>query len=97
MCRWRFLGALYLTNYLGLSIDGISLFGFILVLGIMVDDAIVVGENVFAEQRKSRTLLEGAVLGTQKISVPVIFGVLTTICAFVPMLQGVGTSGKSAR
>ena len=83
-----FLGALYLTNYLGLSIDGISLFGFILVLGIMVDDAIVVGENVFAEQRKSRTLLEGAVLGTQKISVPVIFGVLTTICAFVPMLQG---------
>ena len=89
-----FLGALYLTNYLGLSIDGISLFGFILVLGIMVDDAIVVGENVFAEQRKSRTLLEGAVLGTQKISVPVIFGVLTTICAFVPMLQGVGTSGQ---
>ncbi|HAB45186.1 MAG TPA: hypothetical protein DCE20_03095, partial [Gammaproteobacteria bacterium] len=59
-----------------------------------VDDAIVVGENVFAEQRKSRTLLEGAVLGTQKISVPVIFGVLTTICAFVPMLQGVGTSGQ---
>ncbi|MDA0827664.1 MAG: efflux RND transporter permease subunit, partial [Proteobacteria bacterium] len=89
-----FLGALYLTNYLGLSIDGISLFGFILVLGIMVDDAIVVGENVFAEQRKSRTLLEGAVLGTQKISVPVIFGVLTTVCAFVPMLQGVGTSGQ---
>ncbi|MFB0906614.1 MAG: efflux RND transporter permease subunit, partial [Pseudomonadales bacterium] len=53
-----FLGALFLTNYLGLSIDGISLFGFILVLGIMVDDAIVVGENVFSEQRKSRTLLE---------------------------------------
>ncbi|MGK0400160.1 MAG: multidrug efflux pump subunit AcrB, partial [Candidatus Azotimanducaceae bacterium] len=89
-----FLGALFLTNYLGLSIDGISLFGFILVLGIMVDDAIVVGENVFSEQRKSRTLLEGAIVGTQKISVPVIFGVLTTICAFVPMLQGVGSSGQ---
>jgi len=89
-----FLVVLFLTYYLGLSIDGISLFGFILVLGIMVDDAIVVGENVFSEQRKSRTLLEGAIVGTQKISVPVIFGVLTTICAFVPMLQGVGSSGQ---
>jgi multidrug efflux pump subunit AcrB len=89
-----FLGALYLTNQLGLSIDGISLFGFILVLGIMVDDAIVVGENVHSEQRRSETLLGGAILGTQKITVPVIFGVLTTICAFVPMLQGVGSSGQ---
>ena len=89
-----FLGALYLTNQLGLSIDGISLFGFILVLGIMVDDAIVVGENVHSEQRRSQTLLGGAILGTQKITVPVIFGVLTTICAFVPMLQGVGSSGQ---
>ena len=89
-----FMGALYLTNYLGLSIDGISLFGFILVLGIMVDDAIVVGENVFSEQRKAPDLLSGAVQGTQKITVPVIFGVLTTICAFVPMLQGVGSSGQ---
>ena len=89
-----FLGALYLTNQLGLSIDGISLFGFILVLGIMVDDAIVVGENVHSEQRRSETLLGGAIVGTQKITVPVIFGVLTTICAFVPMLQGVGSSGQ---
>ena len=47
-----FMGALYLTNYVGLSIDGISLFGFILVLGIMVDDAIVVGESVHSRQRK---------------------------------------------
>ena len=89
-----FMGALYLTNFLGLSIDGISLFGFILVLGIMVDDAIVVGEGVFSEQRRSADLLAGAIKGTQNITIPVIFGVLTTICAFVPMLQGVGTSGQ---
>ena len=89
-----FLGALFLTNFLGLSIDGISLFGFILVLGIMVDDAIVVGENVYANQLRSGRLLEGAITGTQQVSVPVIFGVLTTICTFFPLIVGPGTFGQ---
>jgi multidrug efflux pump subunit AcrB len=89
-----FMGALYLTNYVGLSIDGISLFGFILVLGIMVDDAIVVGESVHSRQSEGGPLLAGSIEGTQRIAVPVIFGVLTTICTFFPMLQGVGTSGQ---
>ena len=89
-----FLGALFLISVLGLSIDGISLFGFILVLGIVVDDAIVVGENVYSEQKKSGKLLEGAVIGTQQVSVPVIFGVLTTMTAFMPLLLGPGTMGQ---
>ena len=89
-----FMGALYLTNYVGLSIDGISLFGFILVLGIMVDDAIVVGESVHSRQREGGAPLLGSIEGTQRITIPVIFGVLTTICAFLPMLQGVGSSGQ---
>jgi multidrug efflux pump subunit AcrB len=89
-----FMGALYLTNYVGLSIDGISLFGFILVLGIMVDDAIVVGESVHSRQREGGTPLIGSIEGTQRITIPVIFGVLTTICTFLPMLQGVGSSGQ---
>ena len=89
-----FMGALYLTNYVGLSIDGISLFGFILVLGIMVDDAIVVGESVHSRQREGGTPLVGSIEGTQRITIPVIFGVLTTICTFLPMLQGVGSSGQ---
>ena len=89
-----FLGALFLISVLGLSIDGISLFGFILVLGILVDDAIVVGENVYSEQKKSGKLLEGAVTGTQQVSVPVIFGVLTTMTAFMPLLLGPGTMGQ---
>ena len=89
-----FLGALFLISVLGLSIDGISLFGFILVLGILVDDAIVVGENVYSEQKKSGKLLEGAVIGTQQVSVPVIFGVLTTMTAFMPLLLGPGTMGQ---
>ena len=89
-----FLGALFMTNFLGLSIDSISLFGFILVLGIMVDDAIVVGENVYSSQLRSGSLLQGAITGTQQVSVPVIFGVLTTICTFFPLIVGPGTFGQ---
>jgi multidrug efflux pump subunit AcrB len=89
-----FLGALFLAGTLGLSIDAISLFGFILVLGILVDDAIVIGENVHARQLHGASLLEGAIRGTQEVSTPVIFGVLTTIAAFVPMLLAPGTFGQ---
>ena len=98
-----FLGALFLANALGLSIDGISLFGFLLVLGILVDDAIVVGENVYSKQRAAEAiaapgsnapLLAPAIEGTQQVSVPVIFGVLTTVAAFTPLLFGPGTIGQ---
>lgn len=89
-----FLGALALAGNLGLSIDAISLFGFILVLGILVDDAVVVGENVYANQLKTGDMLEGAIQGTQQVSVPVIFGVLTTITAFMPLMLGPGTMGQ---
>ena len=95
-----FMGAIFLTSLLGLSIDGISTFGFILVLGILVDDAVVVGERVYALQYRSgapvtdQHLLEAAIAGTRQVSVPVIFGVLTTATAFVPVLLGPGTIGQ---
>ncbi|MBW2725840.1 MAG: efflux RND transporter permease subunit, partial [Deltaproteobacteria bacterium] len=103
-----FLGALWLASILGLSIDGISLFGFILVLGILVDDAIVVGENVYSKQRAAEalrspglsdkeiedSLTDQAIEGTKQVSVPVIFGVLTTVAAFTPLLLGPGTIGQ---
>ena len=89
-----FLGALFLSAWLGMSIDGISLFGFILVLGVLVDDAIVVGENVYSIQQGPHTLLAGAIQGTQQVSVPVIFGVLTTVAAFMPFLFAPGTMGQ---
>lgn len=89
-----FLGAIFAIYILGLSIDVISLFGFILVLGILVDDAIVVGENVHAVQQERGDLLEGAVLGTQQVSLPVIFGVLTTAATFTPLLLGPGSFGQ---
>jgi multidrug efflux pump subunit AcrB len=95
-----FMGAIFLASLLGLSIDGISTFGFILVLGILVDDAVVVGERVYSLQYRSggtqtdESLLEAAIEGTRQVSVPVIFGVLTTATAFVPILLGPGTIGQ---
>ena len=89
-----FLGAIALASLIGLSIDAVSLFGFILVLGILVDDAVVVGENVYANQLEHGDLLEGAIKGTQQVSVPVVFGVLTTITAFMPLMLGPGTMGE---
>jgi multidrug efflux pump subunit AcrB len=89
-----FLGALALISNLGFSIDAISLFGFILVLGILVDDAVVVGESIHSHQQNHETLLEGSIRGAQEVSVPVIFGVLTTMVAFVPLILGPGTMGQ---
>lgn len=89
-----FLGALFLTSALGLSIDAISLFGFILVLGILVDDAIVVGENIHSRHQEGMAALPGAIEGAQRVTVPVTFGVLTTVAAFLPLIFGVGFMGQ---
>ena len=89
-----FFGALALFPVFGISIDVISLFAFILVLGLLVDDAIVVGENVHTHQETGEDPLESAVAGTQEVSVPVIFGVLTTVAAFLPLLLAPGTLGQ---
>ncbi|MEM7101319.1 MAG: efflux RND transporter permease subunit [Pseudomonadota bacterium] len=89
-----FLGAIALTNAIGLSIDAISLFGFILVLGILVDDAIVVGESVHTRHQEGLSLVDGAVEGAQRVTIPVTFGVLTTVAAFLPLIFGVGFLGQ---
>ena len=89
-----FLGAFFLTNALGLSIDVISLFGFILVLGILVDDAIVVGESVHSRHQEGADQLQGAIEGAQRVTIPVTFGVLTTVAVFTPLLLGVGFMGQ---
>jgi multidrug efflux pump subunit AcrB len=89
-----FLGALWLMPAIGVSINLISLFAFIVVLGIVVDDAIVVGENVYRYQEKGGNPLQAAIRGAQEVSIPVMFGVLTTVAAFVPLLLVSGTMGK---
>jgi len=79
---------------LGHSINMLSLFAFILVLGIVVDDAIVVGESIHKEQEGDSPGIEGAVRGVRNVSIPVVFAVLTTIVAFLPMGFLPGTFGK---
>ena len=89
-----FAGTIWLMPVLGISINMISLFAFILVLGIVVDDAIVTGENVYTRIQKGEHPRVAAWKGTEEVSVVVTFGVLTTIVAFTPMLGLSGVSGK---
>ncbi len=89
-----FLGTLLLMPALGVSINMISLFAFILALGIVVDDAIVVGENIYAHRQRGLPYLQAAVAGTQEVGVPVVFAILTTVAAFSPLLFISGTMGK---
>ena len=84
-------GVMYLMD---MSINMISLFGFILAIGIIVDNAIVVGENVYKNAERGLPPMRAAVAGTQRVAVPVIFSALTTIVAFTPLLQLPGTLGK---
>ncbi|MCH7565033.1 MAG: efflux RND transporter permease subunit [Gemmatimonadetes bacterium] len=89
-----FIGTLAVMMVLGVSINVMSLFGFILAVGIVVDDAIVVGENIYSEREKGVPGLLAAVRGAKRITGPVIFAVLTTITAFSPLLFVPGTIGK---
>lgn len=90
-----FLGSMLVLPALGVSINLASLFGFILVLGIVVDDAIIVGESIFTQfQKHGGPGVEASIEGTKKVSIPVTFAVLTTIVAFLPILTIPGFLGK---
>ncbi len=92
-----FLAGIMALPYFDVSINMISLFAFILVLGIVVDDAIVVGEHVFSLREQGVPPLKAAVEGTIAIGRPVIFSVLTTVAAFWPLVQATGQMGKFMR
>ncbi len=89
-----FAGVFFIMSLVGLSLNMMSLFGFILAIGIVVDDAIVVGENIFAERENGASALDAAVRGTHRVGTPVIFAVLTTVAAFTPLLVIPGSVGK---
>jgi multidrug efflux pump subunit AcrB len=92
-----FLGALLMMPALDVSINMLSLFAFILALGIVVDDAIVVGENIFEHRTRRKSYLRAAVDGALEVSVPVVFSILTTVAAFLPLMFVSGTMGKFIR
>lgn len=89
-----FMGAFWLMPYFDVSINLISLFAFIVVLGIVVDDAIVIGESIFTHQERHGHGLKGAIEGAREVAVPVTFGILTTVAAFFPLMNVEGTIGK---
>ena len=89
-----FLGGLMLFPAAGLSISTLSVMAFILVLGIVVDDAIVVGESVYTQERRGLDQVSAAIRGAQEVYVPVIFGVLTTVAAFLPIMLVPGPMGR---
>ncbi|MYA08698.1 MAG: efflux RND transporter permease subunit [Holophagales bacterium] len=91
------VGTLWGMQMLGVSINMFSMMALVLALGIVVDDAIVVGENIFAGRRRDRDGLTTAIRGAQRMSAPVIFSVLTTVTAFCALLTVPGSTGKIMR
>ena len=92
-----FLGALAMMPGLDVSINVMSLFAFVVVLGIVVDDAIIVGENIYRHQEEHGNGLRGSIEGAQEIGKPVVFAVLTTVAAFMPLMFVPGMMGKIFR
>ncbi|MBT4365559.1 MAG: efflux RND transporter permease subunit [Desulfobacteraceae bacterium] len=89
-----FLMGLWLIPTMDVSINMLSLFAFILILGIVVDDAIIIGENIFRKQEEGLPPLKAAKQGATEMGRPVIFAVFTTIAAFSPLLTGSGMMAK---
>ena len=89
-----FAGTFLILPYLGVTLNVVTLMGFITTLGIVVDDAIVTGENVFQHMQRGADPLKASIKGTQEVAVPVIFGVITTMVAFFPLLMQSGPRGR---
>ncbi len=89
-----FLGTLLVLPFVGGSINLVSMFAFILALGIVVDDAIVAGENIYEYRQRGMRRLEAAIHGARDIAVPLSFSILTNIVAFIPLALVPGWMGK---
>ena len=92
-----FAGGLILLPQFDVSINMISLFAFIMILGIVVDDAIIVGENIYRVHEEKSFTYSAAVEGAIEVGRPVVFSILTTMAAFFPLLMAGGFMGKVAR
>jgi len=89
-----FLGALLFLPAMAVTINMISMFAFIVALGIVVDDAIVAGENIYEYRQRGMGLMRAAVLGARHVAIPVSFSILTNIVAFLPLMVVPGIMGK---
>jgi multidrug efflux pump subunit AcrB len=91
-----FCGTLFFMtdSFTGMTINEMTTFGFILALGIVVDDAVVVGESIYTTRKEQGDSIESTILGTQKVAVPTIFGVLTTVATFIALANVEGGMGQ---
>lgn len=89
-----FLGGMLFLPMFGVSINMISMFAFIIALGIVVDDAIIAGENIYEYREQGYNFLDAAILGAKDVAIPITFAILTNIVAFAPLLFVPGTMGK---
>ncbi len=92
-----FAGGFIVMPYFGLTSNVMSIFGFIIVVGIIVDDAIVTSENIYSKLRERLEPIEAVTVGAKEVTVPVTFGVLTTIVAFIPLMYFDGYYGSLTR
>jgi len=89
-----FMGAFLVLQYFGASINMISLFGFIMTLGILVDDATIIGENVYTHYKSGKSAKQAVIDSVGQIGGPVVMAVATTIVAFLPLMHIAGIMGK---
>lgn len=89
-----FLGALLLLPAADVSINMVSMFAFIVALGIVVDDAIIAGENIYEHMQQGMPFQQAAVVGAREVSTPLAFAILTNVAAFLPLLALPGFMGK---
>ncbi|TCS43337.1 efflux RND transporter permease subunit [Reinekea marinisedimentorum] len=91
-----FFGALYFMtdSFMGLTINEMTTFGFIMALGIVVDDAVVVGESIYSTRRSEGDTIQSTIRGTLRVAVPTLFGVFTTVAAFVSLSNVEGPLGQ---
>lgn len=89
-----FLGGMLILNLLGFSMNMITLFALIVVLGIVVDDAIIIGESIFEAQEKEKGSKDAVLKGVSHVLAPVTVGVTTTMAAFAPLIFSTGTLGQ---
>jgi len=89
-----FLGSLLILPAVGVSINMVSMFAFIVTLGIVVDDAIIVGENIYFQRQQGLNWFQAAIKGAHRMAMPVTFAIITNMVAFMPLFFVPGFMGK---
>lgn len=89
-----FLGSFLILPGIGVSLNMITLFAFIIALCIVVDDAIIIGENIYHYRQEGMTAMDAAIKGAREMAVPITFSIMTNIAAFIPLLFIPGFMGK---